>query len=241
MGTNLANTNVWETGTSKLVSIGKRYRDQNGRTFHYGYAASEIAIGKVAIAAASVANHTDLSFSSAPAANATEVSVTLGGTAATADQYKDGWLVVQDGTGEGRAYPIEGHPAQATTTGNLTVYLKEKLRTAGATAESNVDLVYNKYDELRPVPDNGQAYIPVGVPIVTIAASAYGWVQTWGPCAVWRDEATANLGEPITFGAGTGTGQIEGKDGATELQFGIDGPSDGVATEYQLCYLQLDP
>lgn len=228
--------------TTQLNSVGTRLYDNFERTFHYAYAATAVGRGKVARAAATVSNHNNLSFATAPAVGDFDVSVTLGGTAATANQYKDGWLVVQDGTGEGRAYRIEGHAAQSTTTGNLTVRLAEPIDTAGAVSESNVDLSYNLYDELLPPADNGQAYIPVGVPICVggLGASEYGYLQTWGACSVWQDEATANLGEDLTWGAGTGTGQVEGRDAVTEPFIGTIGPQTAVATEYQLVYLKLD-
>lgn len=227
--------------TTQQVSLGHRFEDRFNRVFYYAYAATAVGRGKVARAAAVIANHNNLSFQTAPAVNDMSVSVTLGGTAATADQYKDGWLVVQDGTGEGRAYPVEGHGAQTSTTGTLEVFLKEPIDTAGALSEANVDLIYNKYDELLPPADNGQAYIPVGVPICVggLGSSEYGYIQTWGPCSVWQDEATANLGEDLTWGAGTGTGQVEGRDASTEPIIGTAGPAAGVATEYQLVYLRI--
>ena len=227
--------------TTPQVSIGTRYEDAFGRTFFYGYAAAAVARGKIGVAAAVVAAHDNLSFAVAPAVGDKVIKVTLDSGAITADQYKDGWAVVQDGTGEGRAYRIEGNEAQATTTGTATIHLSEAIDTAGALAETNVDLIYNKYDELR-VADTNQTFIPVGVPIGVggLGTSEYGYVQTWGPCSVYQDEATASLGEDITLGAGTGAGQVEGKDGAAEPFIGTSGPAASVADEYQLIYLKLE-
>lgn len=231
-------------GTStQAVSIGTPYRDEHGRAFRYAYCATAIGRGKLGAAAAAVANHNNLSFQTAPAVGDTEVKVTLGGTAATANQYKDGWLVVNDGTGEGRAYPIEGHQAQSTTTGTLKVWLKEAIDTAGATAESNVDLIYNRYDEILVQSGTTQTYTPVGVPFCVggLGSSEYGYIQTWGACAVWADEANDAVGSSITYGAGTGTGQYECNDASTEPFIGVTGPTTVVATEYHLVYLMVDP
>ena len=241
MGMNLATTNPFEMGSTQLVRMGKRYRDQHGRTFHYCEAGSTaLAPGKLVVAKAVVANHNNLSFQTAPAIGDTEVKVTLGGTAAVVDLYKDGWLNIQDGTGEGQSYPIEGHPAQTSTTGTLTVTLKEQIRVAGALAQSNVDLILNKYKEVLVEADQAQTDVAVGVPIVTITADYFGWLQTWGPCSVWRDSAEG-LGAPLTSGATTGTGQIEDLDTIAQHLVGHGGPAVGVADEYQLCYLQLAP
>jgi len=226
--------------TTQQVSLGHRFEDRFSRVFYYAYAATAVGRGKVAKTAAVIGNHNNMSFQTAPAVGNMSVKVTLGGTAATADQYKDGWLVVQDGTGEGRAYPIEGHSAQTSTTGTLEVFLKEPIDTAGALAEANVDLIYNKYDELLPPADTSQAYIPVGVPICVggLGASEYGYVQTWGECAVWQDDTTT-LGDQLSWGTGTGTGQVENRDAVTEALIGEAGPAVGVATEYQLIYLKI--
>jgi hypothetical protein len=238
----LAAIEVGAAGTTvKQVRLGTRYADPFGRVFYYAYAATAVGRGKVARAAATIANHNNLSFAVAPAVGDTIVKVTLGGTAMTADQYQDGWLTVQDGTGEGRTYPIEGCDAQTSTTGTGVIYLSDAIDTAGAVSEANVDLNYNYYDELLPPADNSQAYVPVGVPIGVggLGASEYGYVQTWGPCSVWQDEAGGGLGREATWGAGTGTGMVEDKDAATEPAFGILGPATPVDTEYQAIFLRI--
>ena len=223
------------------VSIGSRHEDAYGRVFYYAFAATAVGRGKVARAAAAIAGHDNMSFQTAPAVGDRSVKVTLDGDALTADQYKDGWLVNQDGTGEGRLYRIEGCDAQTSTTGTAVIYLAEPIDIVMAVSEVNVDLVYNNYDELLPPADAGQDYLPVGVPMMVggLGASEFGYIQTWGPAAVWRDEADDALGDEFTWGAGTGTGQIEARDAVTEVGFGHFGPVAGVATEYQLAYLQI--
>jgi hypothetical protein len=234
--------NPSEQGQStKHVRLGSRFEDMFGRVFYYGYAATAVGRGKVARAAATITYHNSMNFQTAPAVGDKVVKVTLLGTALTADQYQDGWLTVNDGTGEGRTYPVEGNNAMATTTGTGVIYLSEPIDTAGAVSELNVDLNYNFYDELLPPADNGQAYIPVGVPICVggLGAAEYGYVQTWGPCAVWRDETDGGLGYEFTWGVGTGTGMIEDADNVAEPRFGILGPAAGVDTEYQMVTLRI--
>ena len=148
------------------VSIGSRHEDAYGRVFYYAFAATAVGRGKVARAAAAIAGHDNMSFQTAPAVGDRSVKVTLDGDALTADQYKDGWLVNQDGTGEGRLYRIEGCDAQTSTTGTAVIYLAEPIDIVMAVSEVNVDLVYNNYDELLPPADAGQDYLPVGVPMM---------------------------------------------------------------------------
>jgi hypothetical protein len=177
-----------------------------------------------------------MSFQTAPSVGDTEVKVTLGATAATANQYKDGYLVVQDGTGEGRAYAVEGHGA-ADASATLTVYLKEAIDTAGALSEANVDLIKNRWDDVV-ISVADQADPVVGVPNVAIPTTEYGWIQTGGPCAVLMDEAIT-AGATVTTGSSV-AGAVEAKDGAGEPIVGHMGPQAGVDTEYQLVYLSVD-
>lgn len=227
--------------STQQVSLGTRYEDAFGRVFHYGEAASAVGRGYMALTALQDANDENLSFQTAPAVGDKIVKVTLGGSALTADEYKDGWFVVQDGTGEGRAYKIEGNDAQTSTSGTGVIYLAEEIDTAGATGEANVDLVHNRYDDLRVDSDQNQTDTPAGVPICVggLGASEFGYVQTWGPCAVWRD-AAETLGNQLTLGATTGTGQVEAFDAVGEPIIGLGGPVEGVAGEEQLMYLMLD-
>ena len=233
------NTSAQGTSTAQ-VSIGTRYEDAFGRVFYYGFAAAAVGRGKMALEAIVIGNHNNQSFQTAPAVGDKIVKVTLGGTALTAEQYKDGWLVVQDGTGEGRAYRIEGCDAQTSTSGTAVIYLQERIDTAGAVSESNVDFIYNSYDELRVAADTGQTDIPAGVPFMVggLGASEFGYLQTWGPVAVERD-AAETLGEMITLGTGTQAGQVESYGNVNEPVIGQGGPAIGVADEYQLMYLRL--
>jgi len=219
------------------IALGSRYEDQWGRVFHYAKAGGTgLSRGKLVVAADPVANHLNMSFAVAPAVGDKSVTVTLGATAATANQYRDGWLAVQDGTGEGRMYRIEGHQA-ADASASLVIWLCEPIDTAGALAEANVDLVYNKYDSVV-ISATDQADIPVGVPVGAITASYYGWVQTWGPCAVLMDEAIA-AGDTVTIGTGV-AGAVEAVDAVGEPVVGHMSELTGVDTEYTTMYLQID-
>ena len=238
----ISHSTPFQISSTKGQALGTSYTgpDVDGsRVWKYCLAgAGTLARGKLNVESDTVgANHSNLSFTVAPAIGDRVVKVTLGGAAVTANQYKDGYLVVQDGTGEGRAYPIEGHNVQATTTGTLSVDLKETIDTAGAVSEANVDLIKNRYAGVV-VSNPDQADVPVGVNNVSITATYYGWVQTWGPCAVLQDEAVA-IGDTLTIGSSV-SGSIEAQDAAGEPLVGIQGPNTGVDAEYQLVYLRLE-
>lgn len=235
----LSHSAVIESGSDKLGPLGQPYRqDSTGRSWRYSLAgSSDLARGKLYCSAVTNASHINLSFASAPADGARAVTVTLASAAATLNQYQDGWLNVQDGTSEGRAYPIEGHPAQATTTGDLVVDLKEAFATLGAVAESNVNLVKNRWDGVL-ISTNDQADAVAGVPNVAVTLAEYGWLQTYGPCAVWQDEAIA-IGSGVVIGSST-AGQVEAFDyNSGEVQLGTQMANTGVIDEYQIVDLDI--
>ena len=239
MKTILSSSTPYEISSSQLVELGAKYsQDSTGRVWHYAQAGgSTLARGKFNVAATQNAQRVNLSFSVAPAVGDYEVSVIIGTGAATANDYKDGWLVVQDGTGQGRAYPIEGHDAiTASTAGKFK--LKEAIDTAGALAETNVDLIKNMYNDIV-VSVADQLDPAVGVNNVSITTLYYGWVQTYGACAVLMDEILA-VGSAVTIGSSV-VGAVEAYDyNSGETMVGMQGPQAGVDTEYQLVYLRLE-
>ncbi len=235
----ISHSTMFESGSTKLGPIGQAHRqDSTGRSWRYSLAgAGNLARGKLACSAVTITSHINLSFASAPADGARAVTVTLASAAATANQYQDGWLNVQDGTSEGRAYPIEGHPAQTSTTGDLVVDLKEAFATLGAVSESNVNLVKNRWAGVL-ISTNDQDDAVAGVPNVAITLAEYGWLQTYGPCAVWQDETTT-IGAAVVIGSST-AGQVEEFDfNSGEVQLGVQMANTGVIDEYQIVDLDI--
>jgi hypothetical protein len=207
------------------------------KTFVYAKAGgTNLARGKVVVAPTQVADHEDMSWATVPSDGDTTVKVTLGGTAATADYYKGGQLVVQDGTGEGRSYRVAGNLA-ADADSTCTVYLDEAIDTDGAASETNVDLVAHPLSGVV-ISATDQADMAVGVPVVAITKNYYGWLQVGGPCSVLFDEAVA-AGVDVTIGTGV-AGAVEAADAAGEQVLGTVYGSAGVATEYQPVYLKLN-
>jgi len=228
---------VDKTSSVAAHQLGDIYSDAFGRTFIYAKAgATGLSRGKLTVAADVVANHVKMNFAVAPTAGDLVVKVTLGATAATADQYKDGWLVVNDGTGEGRAYPVEGNLA-ADSAGTCTVYLKEAIDTTGALSEANVDLLAGKWNG-TVISAADQADAPTGVPIVAVTANYFYWSQTGGPCAVLADEALSPVGGIVTIGSST-AGAVEELDAVAEPLVGEVMQTAGVDAEYPMINLQI--
>jgi hypothetical protein len=144
----LTSTDLRDTTSTNTETLGAIGRTADGREFKYvkADASNGLAIGKLGVAPAIVANHVNRSLdsTSAVAVGSRQVVVALGNTAATADQYAGGYLVVRDGTGKGAAYRINGNSA-ANANASTTVTLLDPVATALSTSDSKVDLI-NPYN-----------------------------------------------------------------------------------------------
>ena len=78
--------------------LGTRGIDPNGNVFRYVSAGEALGAGVVVMQAAGIANHDMDLVTAATAQDATSVTVTLGGTAATLDQYKQVMLMPSQAT-----------------------------------------------------------------------------------------------------------------------------------------------
>jgi len=230
----IADQDAREVSTTQNLPLGSKAVTPDGRVFRYArIGASNVVAGNLLVNADLVANHTNRTCVAA-AIGATKVSVNIGATAATANQYKDGYLVINDAAGEGIAYKIVGHPAHAGS-GALVVTLGEPVMVA-LTSSSEATLKLNPWADVV-ISATDQADMPVGVPNVNIPATNYGWLQTGGECAVWADEAVAK-GLALTIGTGV-AGQVEALDAAGEFQIGVASEAL-VDTENRAAFLTID-
>lgn len=150
------------------------------------------------------ANHTDLVVVAAAAIGATAVTITLGGTAVTANQYAGGYAIISAGPGIGQTLKIASHPAQSTTTGNVVITLADPLSVA-LTTSSTVSLVLPQYGSMNgtdftsfgviinPTTATGKV---LGVTLYPIPAStanqaSYGFIVCKGPVACLCGATTA--------------------------------------------------
>ncbi len=153
--------------------------------------------------AALIANHSDLAVAAFQAYSnngdvPATVTVTLGGTAVTANQYQGGYACVVDGTqahGQGQFLRIASHPAQTATTGNVVLTLEEGPNTALTTA-SKVSLVYPHGASVIQMPTTA-TNVPTGVALYPIAASNFGFLTAKGLCSALSDATVASVSDGI--------------------------------------------
>jgi len=163
--------------------------------------ATNLAEGKLMQDAALIANHQNLVVTAVQAYSdngnvPATVTVTLGGTAVTADEYALGYAVVVDGTGAGQTLQIASHPAQATTTGSVVVTLADAPNTALDTT-SKISLV--------PQPGNGviinpttATNVPRGITLYPIVATDFGYLLSKGTVSCLADTTAPAAGTPIS-------------------------------------------
>lgn len=222
---------------------GERFDAADGREFvivQNGTVA--LTAGKLVQAPPIVANHQNLAVTAYSPASSTQpyttITVTLGATAATVNQYAGGFVVVNDNNGEGQTLKIASHPA-ADSAGSLTLTLEDTAVTAITTA-SEVCLIPNLYVGVVINPTTA-TNTPVGVTLYAIAASTasttnvFGFIQTKGPVSALAQGAIGvGLGAmPSTSVAGAlAVIDATGAQVARALQAGVD-------TEYRTVYIDL--
>lgn len=218
------------------MDLGAKLVGSDGTEFRYvKVGATALVVGKLYDSAAMIANHTNIAVAAAAEAAATSVTVTLGATAVTANQYAGGKMIVNDVDGEGQTFYIKSHPAAALSTSLVLTLDTETPVVTALTTSSEVTLVPNKYNGvvIHPVTEISTN---VGVAVKAVTAVYYGFVQTKGIVSLLQDATPAGIGLLVsasTTTAGCGTSGV-----ATLPTIGIQ-LSAGISTEYNVTDLNL--
>lgn len=219
--------------------LGSQIELVDTRKFRYGkVGASNVSKGKLQLAPAPKANHHNVAVAVAAASGATQVTVTLGATAAVAGEYDEGFLAINDVDGEGQVYKIGNNPA-ANASATLAVKLLDGIATA-LTTSSEATLVHNAHNGV--VEAASQTRRGAGVPLVSVSAGDFGWFQVSGPAAVLADGALA-LGA-ICAASGAVAGAVVANADVTapiaETFVGVANILAGVDTEYRPISLTIN-
>ena len=212
-----------------LHSLGQKATTSDGRKFRYVKAgASALVIGNMIQAPAQDAAHDELAVAAAAALGATQISVTTGASAVTANQYAGGWACVSTTPGIGQFLKIASHPAAGTTATLVLTLRAEDALLVALTTSSKVTLVPNPYGSVIQSPVTTLTGAVVGAAIYTIAASEYGWIQSGGPAGVLI-AGTPGVGLAVVVpGTAAGCVVVDGAAAATQvvgsmMVTGVDG------------------
>ena len=230
------------TGTTQLHPYGTRMVLPDGRVFYYGQTDGAITAGKICQSAVGIANHDmDLATNTASAGDKS-VTVTVGGTAVTADQYANGYLYINDGTGEGHNYKIRQHDAiDSSGSGAINLYDGDAIA-VGFAAATIAGLAKNPYKDFIVYPTTSTGHA-VGVTATDFDDDDYGWLQTWGPAAVLCDVAFV-IGNHVRVSDGTaGSAEPLDRDGTHENEetIGVASLIAPVTTDYGYVNLTINP
>jgi hypothetical protein len=230
--------------------LGTRAVTPDGRVFYYaqedGTAISTagLIVDNVAVVAA---HDMDVPTTAAHSVGDTTISIEVPTTDLTANQYKDGYMVINDGPGQGEVYRIKSHPAHDASDDNTVIFTideEDGIRTALTTA-SLWGVFYNPYSAIKLIDGDGaQTTGPLGVTTIPITASYYCWIQTAGIASVLVSGTTA-----MTLGDAIEVSQVSGQSGAATL-YDSSGATDlmpigtaigiaSVSTDYQLVMLSI--
>lgn len=228
-----------KTSATQQHQLGTRFVDGED-VFRYAKAgASNISRGKLQLAPTPKTNHHNIAWASGGALGAFTVTFTLGNTAAVANEYAEGWLVINDATGEGTKYRIKSHPA-ASGLATLEVTLYNPIRNTALVSGSEASLVHNTYNAV--VEGTSSTKRAAGVPLVSVTAGEYCWLQTRGVCPVLCDTTTTLGAKQKASGsvAGAVTDMTDILGASAEVEIGTADVMAGVDTEYRPISLTIE-
>lgn len=228
------------TDSSLGTLLGSRWDLSDGREVRLGQAAAGTTVvpGKMYQSAAVIADHQNLDVTAYQAYSANgnvpaKVTATLGGTAVTANQYRGGFLIVNDNNGEGQTLKIASHPA-ADASASLAITLEDGPTTA-ITAASEVSLMPADGSGIIIMPTTATGAV-FGASMYNIAAGAYGFFVTKGIQAVLNADAALTIGSAVSCSNAT-AGAVE--NGVIAQGFVGTAAYTGVDTEYRAVFLNL--
>lgn len=195
--------NMFEDSATQKHPLGTRGYTPDGRAYRYAKAGATTIAGEVQQSPATVVGNLAkaVNTTSAVSVGATTISVTMA-SAVAAGFYNEGYLVIASGAGQGGVYSVNSHALVSTgATGAFRLYDEDALIVA-ITTTSTVSLLPNKYAGVIQAPVSTATGRIAGVATYVITAGNFGWIQTWGPCAVKGDDTTA-IGAPVNGIAGT--------------------------------------
>jgi len=217
----------------QMHNLGAKCVADDGRVFRYAKAGETLVPGTLLQAPVEKTNHQDV-VPAIAAIGATQITVTLGATAATANYYAGGWAIITVTPGQGYQYKIKSHPA-ADSAATLVLTLEDPLVIA-LTASSNVDLVPNPFNGVIINPSTATS-CPVGVAVYPITSAYYGWVQTGGVATLLAADGAVVVGTSVVASNAT-AGAVEAATGAQAV---VGVAVTGIAqTEYGAIKLSIE-
>ena len=228
---NLADADPYSESSSQLFPLGTTL-SWGDRVFKYAQMDGAVTAGLCLQQPAHVANHTQMATTDAYAITTTDetvISVETVGTDITANQYREGYLYVNDGTGQGQSWKVKSNPAHTHSSDpSIEITVFGKVSTA---------LMANPYKDVvvAPVAETGAV---VGVTNIDMTDDYYGWIQIKGPKAVLA-ASTLVLGHNAVRNDTTTAGAVMADNGDDLVQE-IGTVMAGVVVDSEYCMIDLN-
>jgi len=238
------------------LPLGTRMILPDGRVYAHGRAASGTALGaglmssQAAVAGGST--HTSLDVPLAATAGNSVINATLGATTAvTKDQFADGYIFVNDGTGygEGNIYKVKGNNSGAvSTTVEFQLEDNDTVQVALAAGTTLGGIRRNEFDHvIARAAATASVGIPTGVANIAVSAGFYCWLQRRGACNVLAAATLSQVGfmiasNTVTAGAVSKCMPTAADTTLDPVQYPLGWVMVPVLTggDYELDYLTLD-
>lgn len=184
---------IYEESATKKYPLGFMFELQDGRKFAYGKnGGSALSTAGLCVTYLSTVGAHEDTVTVAHPVGTKDVVVTAAGT--TVNQYEDGILIVTEGAGVGEQYRIKRNTAAASNLVTCTLY--DGIATLWSTSTTDVDLWVNPWAGLVVNPTDAQQ-IPMGVNVIPMTASYYGWFQVGGIAALIMDTSGGAAGAEL--------------------------------------------
>ena len=240
----LGQWDIVQQHTNQALPLGTRGYTRDGRAFRYAKASGTIKKGRLVTAAAVTAAWSDDQRIETTAKTSGTTSIKLRSVSsenATGGIYDEGYVFVNDGTGQGMILQIDhqGWSSQGDTRDYISTltFLDEGTLTTKISSGANTEigLVKNLYKDVVEAP-KAIVSIPVGVALTDIATGKYFWLQTWGIAPVRSAYSSRNqscAGWPTIQTAGTDTGTVGALD--SNMQNDSDFPNHWLQPRIGTC------
>ena len=236
------------TGETKLHALGTRMVLPDNRVFRYAENAGTALHAGVVVqaAAATAADDVDVPLGAQASVGDGTITVTAAGTIAK-DHYADGFIFLNDGTGEGTIYKIASNAA-GTNGNSMVVTLVDgdtvRVATDSTAANTLCGLALNTYKDVIISPTT-VSNVAIGVSTTSVTADYYCWLQTWGEAAVLANAAGV-IGQHVRVGGASTAGGTEDMDfdgsGENEQLIGVQMQiAPTAAADYGMIFLQISP
>ena len=197
------------SGASQLFPLGSKLLYGNTTYRYCKMGSGAVTAGKCVTHAASIAHHFDLTPTAGVAAGETAISVETAGTDITLNQYAGGYLYVNDAAGEGQMLRIRSNPAHDhSADASIVITAYDDLATA-ITTSSRITLIADPLSALivQAATTTGAT---MGVTVVDMAASHFGWMAVSGPQAVLTSGTLVVGNHAVPLGAAGAVGPAAG-------------------------------